>query len=277
MPTKTKTPSPPPPPLDEPFVQEPVVEPEETVTFKRGHFYSFMVVMALGTGLILGYFIGQHNSAAQTAQTAQAVPPAMAQAPAATPVPMKYNITTAGFPSIGPADAPIVIVEFSDYQCPYCTQWHDSTYKPLLAAYPGKIRLVYRNYPLPFHQNAFMAAEAALCAGDQNAYWQYHDALFTHNDQVNNQSGTVLGEDSYHQYASDLGLDLTTFDNCMKTEKYKQAVQSDLDYANGLPADTNGDTAVGGTPTFFINGVRIVGAQPLAYFQQIIDSQLKNQ
>jgi protein-disulfide isomerase len=277
MPTKTKTPSPPPPPLDEPFVQEPVVEPEEIVTFKRGHFYSFMVVMALGTGLILGYFIGQHNSTAQTGQTAQAVPPAVAQAPAVTPVPMKYNITTAGFPSIGPADAPIVIVEFSDYQCPYCTQWHDSTYKPLLAAYPGKIRLVYRNYPLPFHQNAFMAAEAALCAGDQNAYWQYHDVLFSHNDQINNQAGTVLSEDSYHQYASDLGLDLTTFDNCMNTEKYKQAVQSDLDYANGLPADTNGDTAVGGTPTFFINGYRIVGAQPLAYFQQIIDSQLKNQ
>jgi predicted DsbA family dithiol-disulfide isomerase len=101
--------------------------------------------------------------------------------------------------------------------------------------------------------------------------------LFSHNDQINNQAGTVLSEDSYHQYASDLGLDLTTFDNCMNTEKYKQAVQSDLDYANGLPADTNGDTAVGGTPTFFINGYRIVGAQPLAYFQQIIDSQLKNQ
>ena len=276
MPTKSKTPPPPPPPLDEPFVQEPVVEQEETVTFKRGHFYSFMVVMALCLGLLLGYFIGQRNPSAQTSQVVQA-PPAVAQAPAATPVPIKYNITTTGFPSIGPADAPIVIVEFSDYQCPYCTQWHDSTYKPLLAAYPGKIRLVYRNFPLPFHQNAYMAAEAALCAGDQNAYWQYHDALFTHNDQLNNQAGTALGEDAYHQYASDLGLNLDAFDNCMKTEKYKQAVQSDIDYANSLPVDSNGDTAVSGTPTFFINGYRIVGAQPLAYFQQIIDDQLKNQ
>ena len=192
MPTKTKTQktTPPPPPV------EPVVEQDEIVTFKRGHFYSFMVVMALGTGLILGYFIGQHNPAAQTSQTASA-PPAVVQAPTAIPAPLKYNITTAGFPSIGPANAPIVIVEFSDYQCPYCTQWHDTTYKPLLAAYPGKIRLVYRNYPLPFHQNAFAAAEAALCAGDQNTYWQYHDALFANNDQLNNQAGTAVDNSFY--------------------------------------------------------------------------------
>lgn len=123
---KTKKTTLPPPPV------EPVVEPEETVTFKRGHFYSFMVVMALCLGLILGYFVGQRNSSAPTNQIAQAVPTAI-------PAPLKYNITTAGFPSIGPANAPIVIVEFSDYQCPYCTQWHDTTYKPLLAAYPGKI------------------------------------------------------------------------------------------------------------------------------------------
>ena len=272
MPTKPKTKktTPPPPPV------EPVVEPDETVTFKRGHFYSFMVIMALGTGLILGYFIGQHNSAAQTSQMASA-PPAVVQAPTAIPAPLKYNITTAGFPSIGPANAPIVIVEFSDYQCPYCTQWHDTTYKPLMAAYPGKIRLVYRNYPLPFHQNALMAAEAALCAGDQNAYWQYHDALFSHNDQLNNQAGTTLGEDSYHQYAADLSLDVNAFDNCMNTNKYKQAVQSDLDYANSLPPDSDGSAAVSGTPTFFVNGYRLVGAEPISYFQQIIDAQLKTQ
>ncbi|HEY9151588.1 MAG TPA: hypothetical protein VIN60_01790, partial [Anaerolineales bacterium] len=86
--TKTKTPAPTTPPV------EPVVEPEETVTFKRGHFYSFMVVMALGLGLILGYSLGQRNPGAQTNQTAQAAAPAVVQAPAATPVPLKYNITT---------------------------------------------------------------------------------------------------------------------------------------------------------------------------------------
>jgi protein-disulfide isomerase len=270
MPTKTKkttTPTPPPPPV------EPVVEQEETVTFKRGHFYSFMVVMAFCTGLIFGYLLWGRNSN----QTSQAVPPAVVQAPAATPVPLKYNITTAGFPSIGPANAPIVIVEFSDYQCPYCTQWHETTYKPLLAAYPGKIRLVYRNYPLPFHQNAFMAAEAAMCAEDQNAYWQYHDALFANNDQLNNQAGTAVDNSFYVNLASGLGLDTTAFGTCLTTEKYKQAVQSDLNYANSLPPDSDGSAAVNGTPTFFVNGYRIVGAEPLAEFQQIIDAQLKAQ
>jgi len=262
---KTKKTTPPPPPV------EPIVEPEETVTFKRGHFYSFMVVMALCTGLILGYFIGQRNSAAPTNQIVQAA------VPTAIPAPLKYNITTAGFPSIGPADAPIVIVEFSDYQCPYCTQWHQTTYKPLLAAYPGKIRLVYRNFPLPFHQNAFMSAEAAMCAGDQNAYWQYHDALFANNDQLNNQAGTVVNNSFYVNLASDLGLDTTAFGTCLTTEKYKQAVQSDLNYANSLPPDSDGSAAVNGTPTFFINGYRVVGAEPLAYFQQIINAQLKTQ
>jgi len=271
MPTKTKktkiTPPPPPPPV------EPVVEPEETVTFKRGHFYSFMVVMAFAAGILVGFMAWGRNSTS----TVQAIPPSVVQAPAATPVPLKYNITTAGFPSIGPANAPITIVEFSDYQCPYCTQWHDTTYKPLLAAYPGKIRLVYRNFPLPFHQNAYMAAEAAMCAGDQNAYWQYHDALFANNDQLNNQAGTVVNNSFYVNLASGLGLDTTAFSTCLTTEKYKQAVQSDIDYANSLPADSDGTAAVSGTPTFFINGYRVVGAEPLAYFQQIIDMQLKTQ
>jgi len=245
----------------------------DTVTFKRGHFYSFMVVMAFAAGLLVGFMAWGRNSD----QTSQAVPPAVAQAPTATPVPLKYDITTAGFPSIGPTDAPIVIVEFSDYQCPYCTQWHDTTYRPLMAAYPGKIRLVYRNYPLPFHQNAFKAAEAAMCAGDQNAYWPYHDALFANNDQLNNQAGTVVDDSFYVNLASGLSLDTTAFSTCLTTEKYKQAVQSDIDYADNLPADSNGEAAIGGTPTFFINGYRIVGAEPLAYFEQIIDAQLKTQ
>jgi protein-disulfide isomerase len=277
MPRKTKTP---PPPVMEEIEEDNSIDESspmisnDAVTFTRGHFYSFMVVMALGLGFLLGYLTGQHNAPAN--QIAQ-IPPAVVQAPTVVPTPIKYNITTAGFPSIGPADAPITIVEFSDYQCPYCTQWHDTTYKPLLAAYPGKIRLVYRNFPLPFHQNAYKAAEAALCANDQNAYWQYHDALFANNDKLNDQAGTVLDNSFYVNLASGLNLDTTAFGNCLSTEKYKQAVQSDLDYANSLPPDSDGTPAVSGTPTFFINGYRIVGAQPIAYFQQIIDAQLKAQ
>jgi protein-disulfide isomerase len=122
-----------------------------------------------------------------------------------------------------------------------------------------------------------MSAEAAMCAGDQNAYWQYHDALFAKNDQLNNQAGTVVDKSFYVDLASGLGLDATTFSDCLTTEKHKQAVQSDLDYANNLPADSDGTPAVGGTPTFFINGYRIVGAQPIGLFEQIINAQLKLQ
>ena len=122
-----------------------------------------------------------------------------------------------------------------------------------------------------------MSAEAAMCAGDQNAYWQYHDALFANNDQLNNQAGTVVNNSFYVNVASSLGLDTTAFGTCLTTEKYKQAVQSDLNYANSLPPDSDGSAAVSGTPTFFVNGYRIVGAEPLAEFQQIIDAQLKAQ
>ncbi len=271
MPTRNIQTPPPPASL-------PVIAAEDTVTFKRSHFYSVLVVLAFSTGLILGYILWGH-AAVQTAAVAQAAPPAAlpTQVPVATPAPVKYDIPTEGFPSIGPANAPIVIVEFSDYQCPYCTQWHDKTYQPLLAAYPGKIRLVYRNYPLPFHQNAFKAAEAALCAGDQNAYWQYHDKLFANNDQLNNQAQTVLDNSFYVNLAGQLKLDTAAFETCLTTEKHKQDVQNDINYADSLPPDSSGQPPVSGTPTFFINGVPLVGAMPLAYFKQIIDAQLNPQ
>ncbi len=248
-------------------------ESEDTVTFKRSHFYSVLIALAFATGLMIGYLWWGRTPA---------VPPAVVQVPApatpeATPVPIKYNIQSDGFPSIGPADAPIVIVEFSDYQCPYCTQWHDTTYQPLMAAYPGKIRLVYRNYPLPFHQNAFPAAEASLCANDQNAFWQYHDKLFANNDQLNNQAGTVLDNSFYVNLAGELNLDTAAFETCLTTHKHKQNVQNDIDYANSLPPDSSGEPAVSGTPTFFINGTQVVGAYPLSSFRQVIDAQLKAQ
>lgn len=258
---------------------EPVISGEDTLTFKATHFYAALVVLALAVGVLIGFLIWGRTPpaatvaavpgmpAAQTAQTA----PQVAITPTLEHV--RYNIPTAGFPSLGPTDAPITIVEFSDYQCPYCTQWHEQTYQPLLAAYPGKIRFIYRNYPLSFHQNAFMGAEAALCAGDQSAYWKYHDKLFSEKAQMNNQAGTVVPADTYVKFATDIGLDGAAFQTCLTSEKYKQAVQADLDFANSLPTE-NGEAAVGGTPTFFINGTRLVGAYPLESFKQIIDAQL---
>jgi protein-disulfide isomerase len=261
MTTKTKT-----TPQEEEQLPDPVLQEEDTVTFKRSHFYSVLVVLAFAIGIFVGYIAWGFNTTPPVVIVGSPVPTII-------PTPVIYDIPTKGYPSLGPTDAPITIVEFSDYQCPFCVRFHDETYKALMDAYPGKIRFVYRNFPLPFHQNALLGAQAALCAGDQNSYWQYHDKLFSEKAQMNNQAGTALGVDTYVKFAGDLSLDTKTFEGCLTSEKYKQFVTDDMNSAATLPPE-NGEPAVGGTPTFFINGHRLVGAVPLNYFQQIIDQEL---
>lgn len=229
---------------------------------KRNYWYGLLLVVVFAVGLLTGYGIWGYKP---------------------EPKPTIYNIETAGFPSLGPADAPIVIVEFSDYQCPYCWKWYDQVYKPLLEEYSGKVRLVFRNYPLSFHPNAMASAEAALCAGDQNAYWEFHNTLFdSYLTLYQEDQSRVLDQATYNQFASKLGLNVVTFERCMSSHKYQQFILDDVKYANNLPvdivADENGNAsaepAVGGTPTFFINGHRLGGAYPLEEFKKIIDAEL---
>jgi protein-disulfide isomerase len=265
MTTKTKS------TLKEERLPAPMPQEEDTVTFKRSHFYSVLVVLAFAAGILVGYIAWGFNTA-----PASSLPPVVIAAspvPTVVPTPIVYDISTTGYPSLGPADAPIVFVEFGDYQCPVCARWHEQTYKALMDAYPGKIRFVFRNFPLSFHPNAMSSAQAALCAGDQNSYWQYHDKLFAEKDRVNDQTGAILGVDAYVEFASDLNLDTTTFEECLASEKYKKFVEDDMNAAYNLPPE-NGEPAVSGTPAFFINGYRLVGAWPISYYQQIIDSEL---
>jgi protein-disulfide isomerase len=269
MPTKTKKSTP-------VIVEEEVMEdPEDTITFKKSHFYSILVLLAFAVGVLVGYVAWGRAPVVAVAPAAQ--PGAVAQAPG-TPqppaAPVTYNIKTDGYPSLGPADAPITIVEFSDYQCPFCYRWHVQTYAALMAAYPDKIHFVYRNFPLSFHQNAFASAEAALCAGDQDDYWKFHDLLFDNQPLLNDQAGTVLDQAAYNKFASDLGMDVTAFEQCMTSHKYKQSILDDMAYTTTLPNDSTGEPAVGGTPTFFINGHRLGGAYPIENFKQIIDAEL---
>lgn len=285
MPTKTTKSKKIAPAIEETFEQEETLEslkdPGDFVTFKSSHFYSVLVVLAFAVGLLLGYVIW--GRAAPAAVPAVAAAPAADQGPVyievtpqptAIPEPVVYDIETEGFPSLGPDDAPITIVEYSDYQCPYCYRWHIQVYDALMAAYPDKIRFVYRNFPLSFHQNAMPAAEAALCAGDQNAYWEFHELLFDNQEAMNNQSGSVLEQSFYNDLAASVNLDVPTFEACMTSHKYTEFIQKDMEYAASLPYDSNGEAAVGGTPTFFVNGYRLGGAYPLEYFVQIIDSEL---
>ena len=128
-----------------------------------------------------------------------------------------------------------------------------------MTAYPGKVRLVYRNLPLTqIHPQAMNAAEAAMCAGEQDAYWQYHEKLFENSD--------ALSDDLYARLATDLGLDAASFESCMTEHKYLEDIQADMQFAI--------DLGVQSTPTFFINGLAVVGAQPLSVFQQVIDEEL---
>jgi protein-disulfide isomerase len=238
-------------------VDAPEKNPSETVVFKRSHFYAIMVVFSFAVGILVGYVAWGRGGTTQQAAAA----PAQAQAadPAANPTYTRYDIPTDGFPSLGPADAPITLVEFSDYQCPFCKRWYDETYQQLLAAYPGQIRMVYRQLPLTsLHPDAMSAAIASMCANDQDAFWPFHDKLFS--DEYG------FGRDAYVKYAADLELDTDTFKTCLDSGKFDDTIQKDMAFSLNL--------GVQSTPTFFINGLAVVGAQPMSVFKQVIDKEL---
>ncbi len=170
--------------------------------------------------------------------------------------PPKVEVAAEG-PSKGPQAAPITIVEFSDFQCPYCVR-AEQTVKDLLAAYPDKVRLFYRDYPLPFHGDAQKAAEAAHCAQDQGKYWEMHDKLFANQQK--------LAVSDLKGYARELGLDAGRFDRCLESGEKAKVVEGHKKAGE--------DAGVSGTPAFFINGRPLSGAQPLESFKQIVDQEL---
>ncbi len=161
-------------------------------------------------------------------------------------------------PSRGPDDAPITIVEFSDYQCPFCRR-AEPTVEEVLARYEGKVRFVYRHFPLDrIHPQARGASEAAACADQQGKFWEYHAALFEENAQLDRASLDAL--------AAELGLDQAAFSSCLDEGQTKELVEKDL--------QAGAAAGVTGTPAFFINGIPLRGAVPAADFQRIIDQEL---
>jgi len=161
-------------------------------------------------------------------------------------------------PVRGPAAAPVTLVEFSDYQCPFCKRAYD-TIEQLVAAYPNDIRLIFMDYPLPMHNRAAAAAEAARCAGEQGKYWEYGQNLM--------KAAGDLSDDNLKQRATDLSLDASKFESCITSTKFEPGVQSDFSEGNRV--------GVSGTPTFFINGRMVVGAKALEDFKQIVDDEIR--
>lgn len=194
-----------------------------------------------------------------------------AQVQPSSPQPVK--ISTDDDPVRGDPNAPITIIEFSDFQCPFCARFHDQTLPSLLDEYieAGKVKFVYRDFPIQsLHPNALAAAVAAECANEQGEYWKYHDTLFENqNSWAKLDSNTVLA--TFSQYAQDIGLEIDQFNSCLGTGKYLQEIQNDLN--DGRKYD------VTGTPGFFIGNdeigfVKVDGAQPYESFKRIIDAQL---
>jgi len=158
----------------------------------------------------------------------------------------------------GDPNAPVTIVEFSDFQCPFCKK-SETVLKDLLAKYSGRVKLAYLDFPLrEIHSQAEQAAEAARCAGEQGKFWEYHDSLFA--DQ------SKLDEASLIERAHNVKLDEKAFQSCLTSGKFKAGIEADLQ--EGAKA------GVSGTPAYFINGVFLSGAQPAAEFEKVIDNEL---
>jgi protein-disulfide isomerase len=186
-------------------------------------------------------------------------PPAVAASTALIPEgpPVERIAVPLGGPARGPSTAKVTIVEFSDFQCPFCARVN-ATLEQLLRDYPNDVRILFRHNPLPFHDNAAPAAEAAVAAEKQGKFWEMHDALFAHQ--------TDLERPALELRAVQLGLDLTAFRAALDTHAGKARVDEDLALARQV--------GVRGTPTFFIDGRPLTGAQPIAAFKQLIDDEL---
>jgi protein-disulfide isomerase len=186
-----------------------------------------------------------------------------------TQPPPKVDVAIGHLPTLGSDKAKVTVIEFSDFQCPYCVKFARDAYPQIYDAYikTNKIKFAYRHYPLvTIHTNAQKAAEASECANEQNKFWDYHDLLFKNQTTWSPQL-PANAADSFTGYAGQLGLNTDQFRSCLDTDKYKELVQGDI---------TDGYNAgVDGTPTLFINGWRIVGAVPFPQIQKLIEQELK--
>ena len=168
------------------------------------------------------------------------------------------EVATEGEPSLGPTNAPVTIVEFSDFQCPYCRQAQD-TLKRLMAAYEGKIKLVFRDFPLrSIHPQAQKAAEAAQCAAEQQKFWPYHDKLF---------ASTNLQMDELKKFAQELELNMEQFTSCLDSNKYAAGIEADMQAGQ--------QAGVNATPAFFVNGYPLSGAASYERFKELVDAALE--
>ncbi len=171
----------------------------------------------------------------------------------------KMDVAEGENPSIGPKDAPVKVIEFTDYQCPFCGRARP-TVNQIIETYKSKVRYVLRDFPLSFHKDSMKAHEAAHCAGDQGKYWDMNKKLFA------NQQAIKM--EDLKKYAGEIKLNQKKFDECLDSGKFTDKVQKNQQYGETV--------GVSGTPAFFVNGRMLSGARPFENFKSIIDDELRN-
>ncbi|RKG97900.1 thioredoxin, partial [Corallococcus carmarthensis] len=215
------------------------------------------VIVALLVGLVLG-FVGGRAASGSKATPGNTPPVAQAaNKPARAVDPTVFKVPVDGAPTKGSVNALVTIVEFSDYECPFCSRAHN-TVEQLQKDYGSKLRVVMRQNPLSFHPHAKPAALAALAAGEQGKYWDMHDLLFANNKK--------LDGDSLEGYAKQIGLDVAKWKADMADSRLSATIDKEQALAQQLGAS--------GTPAFFINGRFLSGAQPIDNFKALIDEEL---
>ena len=173
---------------------------------------------------------------------------------------LSINVEVGDAPLWGDKGAKVTIVEFSDFQCPFCSRGANSV-DEIKKKYKGKVKIAFKHFPLPMHPDAKPASEASLCVKEQNAdkFWKFHDLAFKNQDKLDTAS--------LEKYAKDAGVNVDKFKECFNSKKYVAAIEKDMQYGEKL--------GVRSTPTFFINGQLISGAVPIEQFSEIIDEELK--
>jgi|SRR3989344_4704172 len=246
----------------------------EQIAIKKSTYNQILagiVVLAIAFSFTAGYLVGGagNGTTTGTTQVVQQQPTQQAPTDTQPTQPSRVQVSLDDDTVLGQASAPLTVIEFSDYQCPFCQRAFGDAVAGIKKDYvdTGKVKFVLRDFPLNFHQNAQKAAEAAECAGDQNKYWEMHDKLF----EKGQSDGTGLNVADLKNYAKELGLNTATFDSCLDSNKYKTEVEKDFN--DGQAA------GVSGTPTFFIGSdskgyTKIVGAQPYAVIKQAIEQEL---
>ena len=236
-------------------------------SFLLGLFAGMAIISAISLFILLVGLVSREDFGKRKENNVSVVPNQNINKPQVSPRPQEPEVDFSKISSVGEEDyirgeedAPVTIIEFSDFECPFCLRFQESLDK-VLKDYQGKVRLVYRHFPLPFHSNAMKAAEAAECAGEQGKFWEMHDKIFEA------QKEKKMGIEKWKNIAQELGLNIEQFNLCLDSGKYQKKILTQMNEAE--------QAGVKGTPTVFVNGEIIRGAVSYGTLSSVIDKKLK--